>query len=62
MTEESSHKQIKNQENDHHFFDSGGLVHKEHVPSGVTENQKYYLEVLDRLRGWMRVRREIADD
>lgn len=31
-TEESSHEQIKNQYNSHHFFDSHGAVHKEIVP------------------------------
>jgi hypothetical protein len=44
------------------FFDSRGIVYKEFVPSGVTVNQKYYLEVLDRLRkNVMQVRMEIAD-
>jgi hypothetical protein len=50
-TEGSSHEQIKNQDNCRNFFSiSGGVVHKECVPPGVTVNQKYYLEVLDRLR------------
>jgi hypothetical protein len=48
---ESSHDQIKNQDNGHHlFFNSRGVVHQEFVPPGVTVNQKYYLEVLDHLR------------
>jgi hypothetical protein len=43
--------------------DSRGVVHKEFVPHNVTVNQKYYFEVLDRLRKrMMRVRIEIADD
>jgi hypothetical protein len=45
------------------FSDSHRIVHKDFVPSGVTLNQKYYLEVLDRLRKRvMRVRTEIAED
>jgi hypothetical protein len=48
--EESSHERIKNQDNGHHFFDSRGVVHKEFLPPGVAVNQKYYLEVMDRLR------------
>jgi hypothetical protein len=42
------------------FFDSRGVVHKEFVPPGVTVNQKYFLEVQDRLR--KRVRMVIAGD
>jgi hypothetical protein len=38
-TEESSHEQIKAQENDlFFFFDSRGVVHKDFVPPGVTVN------------------------
>jgi hypothetical protein len=45
------------------FFDSHRVIRKEFVPPGVTVNQKYYLEVLDRLRKKaMQVRMEIADD
>jgi hypothetical protein len=45
------------------FFDSRRVVHKEFVSSDVTVNQKYYLEVLGRLRKRaMRVRMETADD
>jgi hypothetical protein len=44
-------------------FFSIPAVHKEFVPPGVTVNQKYYFEVLGRLRKrMMRVRVEIADD
>jgi hypothetical protein len=32
------------------FFDSQGIVHKEFVPPGQTVNQKFYQEVLERLR------------
>jgi hypothetical protein len=45
------------------FFYSRGVAHKEFVPPGVTMNQKYYLEIQDRLRKRvMQVRNEIADD
>jgi hypothetical protein len=45
------------------FSDSRGVVHKEFVPPGVTVNQKYYLEVLDRLKNRvMQVRLKTADD
>jgi hypothetical protein len=47
-TEESSHEQIKNQDNG--YFYSCGVVHKEFVPLGVTANHRYYHEVLDHLR------------
>jgi hypothetical protein len=55
---------MKNQENGHiYFFDSRGLILKEFGPPGVTVNQKYYLEVLDRLRKRaVPVRKDIADD
>jgi hypothetical protein len=44
------------------FFHSRGEVHEQFVPSGVTVNQKYSLEVLGRLRErMMRVRMEIAE-
>jgi hypothetical protein len=57
-----SHKQIKNQDNDHRFFfGHQGVVHKEFVPSGQTVNQTFYREVLDELRRRvLRVRPEIA--
>jgi hypothetical protein len=42
------------------FFNSRGVVYKEFVPPGVTVNQKYFLEVQDRLR--KRVRIIIAGD
>jgi hypothetical protein len=60
--EESSHEQIKNQDNCCHFF--RGVVRKEFESCGVTVNQKcYLLQVLDLLRRRvMRVRMEIADD
>ncbi|KAL4085370.1 hypothetical protein QTP88_027229 [Uroleucon formosanum] len=32
------------------FFDSQGIVHKEFVPQGQTMNQKFYKEVLEKLR------------
>jgi hypothetical protein len=61
--EESSHQQIKNQDNSHLFFYSYGVIHEEFVPPGVTVNYKYYFEILDCLRkSVMRVRIEIADD
>jgi hypothetical protein len=45
------------------FLYSRRVVHKEFVPPGVTLTQKYFLEVLDRLRKrMMRVRMETADD
>jgi hypothetical protein len=45
------------------FSDSRGVVHKEFVPPGITVNEKYYLEILDRLRKRvMQVRMENADD
>jgi hypothetical protein len=44
------------------FFDSRRVDHKEFVPPGVTINQTYYLEVLDRLgKTVTRVRTEITD-
>jgi hypothetical protein len=56
-----SHEQVKNQDNDHHFFDHQGVVHKEFVPLGQTMNQTFYREVLDRLRRRvLRVRPETA--
>jgi hypothetical protein len=48
--QETSHEQIKNQDNCHIFFYSRGVVHKEFVPPGVTVNKKHYLEALGRLR------------
>ena len=32
------------------FFDSQGIIHKEFVSPGQTDNQTYYREVLERLR------------
>jgi hypothetical protein len=32
------------------FFDCKGTVHREFVPPGQTVNQKFYLQVLERLR------------
>jgi hypothetical protein len=32
------------------FFDSEGIVHTEFVPQGLTVNQFYYREILQRLR------------
>jgi hypothetical protein len=65
-TEDSSREQIKNQHNGHHFFfDSHEIqvVRKVFVPRGVAVNQKYYLEMLNRLRkSAMWVRKETADD
>ena len=48
--------QIKSQNDFAKFFDIGGIVHYEFVPTGQTLNQVYYLEVLERLRE--RVRRK----
>jgi hypothetical protein len=62
-TDESSHQQIKKQDNCNKFFNSCRVVHNELVLPGVTVNQKYYLELLDCLRkGVMGVQIEIADD
>ena len=45
------------------FFDSRGIVHKEFVPPGQTDNHAFYKDVLERLRKRVqRVRRDIADD
>jgi hypothetical protein len=45
------------------FYDSRLIVHKEFVPLGVTVNQKYYFEVLNRMRKRViQVRMEIADN
>jgi hypothetical protein len=45
------------------FFYFRGVVHKEFVPPGVTFRQKYYLEILDRLRKRvMQVPMETVDD
>jgi IS4 transposase len=62
--EESSHEQIKKiKKMVIFFFVSRVLIHKEFVTSGDTVNQKYYPEVLDRLRRRVkRVRMETADD
>jgi hypothetical protein len=49
-TEESSHEQIKNQDNDYNLFNSRGVVYTELVPPGIAVNQNNYLEVLDRQR------------
>jgi len=38
-------------------FDANGIVHKEFVPPGQTVNQKFYLEVLKRLRDSVRKKR-----
>jgi hypothetical protein len=39
--DESSHDQIKNQDNDHQFlFNSRGVFHKEFVSLGVMVNEK----------------------
>jgi len=32
------------------FFDSMGIVHKEWVPAGQTDNQYYYKDIFERLR------------
>ena len=39
------------------FFDVRGIVHREFVPPGQTVNQKFYLEVLRRLRENVRRKR-----
>ena len=39
------------------FFDIRGIVHYEFVPTGQTVNQVYYLEVLERLREKVRLKR-----
>jgi hypothetical protein len=63
-TEGSLHEKIKKSRKSSSLFsDSRGVVNKEFVPPGVTVNQRYYLEILDRLRKRvMRLRMEIADD
>ena len=44
------------------FFDNRGVAHKKFVPQGQTFNQKYYREVLERLRKRVHpVRPEIVD-
>jgi len=47
-------------ENDGHcfFFDVRGIVHREFVPPGQIVNQKFYLEVLRRLRENVRRKRQ----
>jgi hypothetical protein len=58
----SQKKARKNHENGSLIY-SREVVHKQLVPAGCKVNQKYYLEVLDRLRkSVMRVRTEITDD
>ena len=45
------------------FFDSRGIVHKEFVPPGMTVNQAFYRDLMERLRKRVqRVRPDIADD
>jgi len=39
------------------FFNIRGIVHYEFVPTGQTVNQVYYLEVLERLREKVRLKR-----
>jgi hypothetical protein len=41
--------QTKSQKNAADFFYIRGIVHYECVPTGQTDNQVYYLEVLERL-------------
>jgi hypothetical protein len=61
--EESSHEQIKNQDNGPFFFLFCEVVHKEFATPSVTLTQKYYFDVLDHLRKRvMRVQMEIADN
>jgi len=36
------------------FFDGGGIVHNEFVPTGQTVSQQFYLEVLKILRDRVR--------
>ena len=61
-SQESENEQIQNQIDAHlFFFDSQGIVHKEFVPSGQTDNQTFHREVLERLRKMVvRVRPGIA--
>ena len=49
-SQESENEQIQNQIDAHLFFDSQGIVHKEFVPPGQTDNQTFYREVLERLK------------
>jgi hypothetical protein len=45
------------------FFDSRGIVYKEFVPPGMTVNQAFYRDFMERLRKRVqRVRPDIADD
>ena len=45
------------------FFDSRGIVHKEFVPPGMTVNQAFYRDLMERLRKRVqRLRSDIADD
>jgi hypothetical protein len=48
--EEDRVSKSKLKDNGRNFFDSRGVHFEEFVPPGVTVNQKYYLEVVDRVR------------
>ena len=62
-SEESTHEQIQDENNDYCFFDSRGILHEEFVPPGQRVNHAFYKDVLERLRKRVqRVRRDIADD
>jgi hypothetical protein len=54
--EKSKNEQVESEGNDDPFlfFDTRGVVMIEWVPEGQTVNQKYYLEVLTKLRERMR--------
>jgi hypothetical protein len=60
-TQESSHVEITNEDNAHHFlltsFDIKGTLHFEFIPQGQTVSQAYYVEILKRLREAVYTRR-----
>jgi hypothetical protein len=49
-TQESSHIEITNEDNVHHFLRYQGTVHFEFIPQGQTVNQAHYVEIRKRLR------------
>ena len=62
-SEKKTHEQVQGENNDYFIFDSRGIVHKEFVPPGMTVNQAFYRDLMERLRKRVqRVRPDIADD
>ena len=62
-SKENTHEQIQGENHNYWFFDSRGIVHKEFVSPGQTNNHGVYKDALERLRKQVqRVRRDIADD